>query len=71
MAKRMQISESIKGALRQNEIWWTLILEDDGTKFMEHEWSYVNEGVKKISLNEFLSADHPEALKAKVLTVLK
>jgi hypothetical protein len=79
MAKRIQISEQIKGALRQNESWWTLILEDDGTKSMEHEWSYVDpfgknpgsEGKEIIPVEAFLADDHPEALKAKVRAAIK
>lgn len=74
MTKRIQISEQIKGALRQNESWWTLILEDDGTRRIEHEWSHVDpygkkaasEGKETISVDDFLAGDHPEALKAKV-----
>ncbi len=79
MAKRIQISEQIRGALRQSESWWTLILEDDGSKSMEHEWSHVdpfgkkapNEGKEIISVDAFLAGDHPEALKAKVRAAMK
>lgn len=78
MAKRIQISEQIKGSLRQNESWWTLILEDDGTKVMEHEWSNVdpygkgaNEGTERILVGDFLAGNHPEPLKARVRNALK
>lgn len=79
MVRRIQISEQIKGALRQSESWWTLILEDDGTKSMEHEWSHVdpfgkkasNEGKEIIPVDSFLAGDHPEALKAKVRAAIK
>jgi hypothetical protein len=78
MAKRVQIGESIKGSFRETEDWWHFVVEDDGSKYVEHEWSYADpykgkgtEGTKKIPVDEFLSSDASEGLKAELRKALK
>jgi len=79
MASRVQIGESIKGALRQNEDWWYLVLEDDGSCYVEHEWSYVdpygrgkpNSGTKTFTVEEFLAGDSSEGMKSELRSALK
>lgn len=79
MVKRVQIGERIKGSLMQNEDWWHLVLEDDGSYHVEHEWSYVdpygkskpNSGKKTFSAEEFLAGDGSDGLKAELRAALK
>ena len=78
MAERVKLGERIKGGLNQNEDWWYFV--DDGeSKYVEHEWSYVDpfgkgkgsSGVKKIPPEEFLSSNVGEGLKNALRAALK
>jgi|tagenome__1003787_1003787.scaffolds.fasta_scaffold16563094_1 hypothetical protein len=74
MPKRTVIGESVKGAFAENDNSYVLIVEDDGSKWIEQEWSFVdpygkkapNEGKKRMTVDEFLKGDFPEGLKGKV-----
>ena len=78
MPERVQIGERIKGSLMQNEDWWFLVLEDNGTCHVEHEWSHVdpygkgqpNSGQKNYSVEEFLAGDHGDGLKSELRSAL-
>jgi hypothetical protein len=79
MTKRVQIGERRKGSLAQNEDWWHLVVEDDGSHHVEHEWSYVDpygkgpgsEGTKSIPTNEFLASDAGPGLKGELRAAMK
>ena len=49
-AKRTVIADSVKGAFAENDSTWTLIVEDDGTKIIEHEWSFVTHTAKSLAV---------------------
>lgn len=40
--QRKLINKKVKGHLSQYEDWWYLVVEDDGTTYIEHEWDHVN-----------------------------
>ena len=79
MGKRTVIADQAKGALAERDSTWVLVEEDDGSKFIEHSWSFVdpygkkppNEGSKRYTLSEFLNGDHPDGLKQKVRSAVK
>lgn len=73
MAEKIQIYQIVKGSLMETEDWWYLVTEDDGSKYVEHEWSHVgpyrlgsnsNSGTKRIEIAEFLASDAPEPAKS-------
>jgi len=78
MAERIQVYQKVKGSLMENEDWWYLVVDDNGNRHVEHEWSHVdpygkrepNSGKIKISIDDFLRGDHEaaakEALKAEL-----
>jgi hypothetical protein len=64
--------------MMENEDWWYLVIEDDGSNWVEHEWSYVdrygkhppNSGKSRFSVDEFMAADVSPAVKANLETAL-
>ncbi|WP_256809157.1 hypothetical protein [Bradyrhizobium sp. Bra64] len=74
MATRTLITETRRGALGQNEDWWYFVANDDGSRHIEHEWSYVDAhgkgkdsaGTKKLTVEEFLKDNHNAAAVGKV-----
>lgn len=67
MVERITFHTERKGSFEENEDWWRLVIEDDGSSHVEHEWSYVNaygrnrhdsSGTQSISVADFLSGDH-------------
>ena len=79
MAVKTQIHQRIKGALQETEDWWRLVVEDDGTTYVEHEWSHVDPygqrapdaGTQRILVNEFLAGDHDPTAKNNLTEFLK
>ena len=78
MSKKIQIGEQKKGPFGEKEDWWYVVVEDDGRKFVEHEWSHVdpykgggNEGTKKVAVDDFLASDASVGLKGAVRDALK
>lgn len=78
MSKRVQIGESIKGSFRETEDWWHYVVEDNGSAYVEHEWSHTDpyrgnddSGVKKTPVDEFLAGDASEGLKGELRSALK
>jgi hypothetical protein len=76
--KEVIIGEQKNGAFGENADWWYLIIEDNGMKFVRHEWSHldpaeggVNEGSKKIAVDDFLAGDASSGLKLAVREELK
>lgn len=74
--KKRQIAEKTQGHMGQNEDWWTLIQDDDGTTFVRHSWSYTkinglttNSGSKDIPASEYFGLTG-EALDAKIAELL-
>jgi hypothetical protein len=71
MAEKVEFHKSVKGPLMETEDWWRLVTEDDGQRFVEHEWSYVdpklassgNTGTKRFAVDEFLAGDAPQSVK--------
>ncbi|MBM3578646.1 MAG: hypothetical protein FJX40_13580 [Alphaproteobacteria bacterium] len=72
MAEKVEFHKSVKGPLMETEDWWRLVIEDDGQRFVEHEWSYAdphklassdNSGTKRFAVDEFLASDAPQAVK--------
>lgn len=73
---RTEIHSKRKGSLGQNEDWWTLV-DENGAKLVEHEWSYTNaygsgqnSGKKLVPVDEFLASDADEEVKAKLRAML-
>ena len=78
MAKRVQFGESVKGAFRETEDWWHLVVDDKGAKYVEREWSHVDpyrgnhsEGTESIPVDEFLASDVGDGLKNELRNALK
>ncbi|MDX0623483.1 hypothetical protein CN059_08435 [Sinorhizobium medicae] len=62
---RTQFFKRVKGHVSQYEDWYYLVEEDDGKKYVEHEWDHVtvnglsqNVGTKRYTVEEFLGGDH-------------
>ncbi|TXH84778.1 MAG: hypothetical protein E6Q77_01930 [Rhizobium sp.] len=78
MAKEVEFHEKLKGSWRENEDWWYLVTEDDGSQHVRHEWSHVdvyrgggNGGNQTYGIDEFMSGDHNATAKAKLSELLK
>lgn len=63
--KRTRLHKTAKGHMAQYEDWWYLVEEEDGTKYVEHEWDHVrvgdlskNSGTERLQVDEFLAANH-------------
>lgn len=63
--KRTQIFKRVKGNVSQYEDWWYLVEEEDGSKWVEHEWDHVtlnglahNAGTKRYTVDDFLGGSH-------------
>ena len=70
MPESIHVLHSNVGPHGQGE-WWRLIVEDDGRKVIEHQWSRTDAsgrrgpdaGTERIPLDEFMSrGDDPELL---------
>jgi hypothetical protein len=74
MGKRVQIGEQTKGSLTHKD-WWYLVLEDDGSDHVEHQWSHgkgvPNTGSKRFSVEEFLAGDGSEGFKSELRFALR
>jgi hypothetical protein len=76
---KIKIGERRKGALMHDEAWWHLVIEDNGSHYVEHEWSYVdpygkgkgNSGTENIPTKDFLAGDHNDGLKNELRAQLK
>lgn len=79
MAVKTQFHERIKGSLQEMEDWWRLVVEDDGTTYVEHEWNHVDpygkraprEGKRQIPVDEFFAGDHDPTAKKNLTEFLK
>lgn len=67
-----QLDTRIKGSMSENEDWWRLMADDNGTLFVEHQWSHTQlKGLKtdadtvRLEIEDFLADDHPWASKAR------
>ena len=66
MSERIELGATAKGSLREDEDWWTLVIEHDGKMYVEHEWSHINaykfrvgnSGKTRIAVDHFLSGDY-------------
>src|SRR5262245_48802717 len=66
MRERIPFYERRKGALLELEDWWRLIIEDDGSSCVEHEWLHVeayghgiaHRGKQVIPLKDFWDGDN-------------
>lgn len=63
--KRTEFFKRVKGHLSQYEDWYYLVEEEDGNKYVEHDWDHVtvgdlsqNVGTKRYTVEEFLRGDH-------------
>lgn len=66
------LGERRKGSLQEDEDWWRLMQGDDGTLFVEHQWSHTtlktlqtDAGMRRIEVVDFLAEDHPWASEAR------
>lgn len=74
MAQRVLIAESAKGAFQENDDSWYLVIDDDGTKMVLHEWDHVdiyknnamNVGEKTYTIEEALQLPIGLTLKKKL-----
>jgi hypothetical protein len=78
MGKSMSTTEEFhartRGSHAEDEDWYRLVTEDDGTRFVEHEWSYTNpyppqnsdDGTQRMTVDEFLSGDYDANAKNKL-----
>jgi hypothetical protein len=74
--KKSQVYYAAKGHLGQNEEWWYLIENDDGSIEIENEWDHVkvnglaqNKGSKRFSLDDGLK-EAPSNAVAKIKELL-
>jgi hypothetical protein len=66
MSERIELGATAKGSLGEDEDWWTLVIEDGGKMYVEHEWSHINaykfrvgnSGKTRIAADHFLSGDY-------------
>ena len=63
-----ELDKRVKGSLGETEDWWRLVRDDNGTLFVEHEWSHTklktlttDAGERRLGLEEFLADDAPQA----------
>ena len=63
--KRTQIFKRVKGHVSQYEDWWYLIEEDDGSKYVEHQWDHVtvnglsqDAGTERYKIDDFMNGNH-------------
>lgn len=67
-----------KGSYQENDDDYALVTEEDGSKYVEHEWSHVDvrktgnidKGTKRYSVEEFLASDVSAAIKGKLKALL-
>lgn len=69
-----ELDKRVKGSLGETEDWWRLMREEDGSFFVEHEWSHTklkslmsDEGEKRLTVEEFLASDLPKADRARAV----
>jgi len=67
-----ELDKRTKGSLAETEDWWRLMREQDGSYFVEHQWSHTklkslttDAGEQKIAIDDFLASDEPAASKAR------
>jgi hypothetical protein len=69
MLKRIELGATAKGSLGEDRDWWTLVIDDAGKTYVEHEWSHRNAykfrvgstGRKLIAVDYFLDGDYNSA----------
>jgi hypothetical protein len=74
MTKAIEFHSRTQGSLGENEDWYRLIVEEDGSRVVEHEWSHTNaykvsqsdSGSKRISVEEFLRGAYDQTAKGKL-----
>lgn len=61
-----------KGSLGETEDWWRLLRADDGSLYVEHEWSHTklkssasDADSEKVEVDDFLAQDTPSAATAR------
>jgi hypothetical protein len=70
MARRIQIGERDEGPVQHSKDLWFLVLEDEGSQYIEHAWSRggldgkaAQSGTKILSVEEFLAGEIDDRLK--------
>ncbi len=79
MSSTTTFHQLAKGSLHEQEHWWRLIVDGNGEARVEHEWSHQNPytsrepdvGAKIYSVEDFLTGEHNEAAKERLLDLLK
>jgi hypothetical protein len=79
MAQRIEIGERIKGTFRDIEDLWHLVVDDDGTRYVEHEWTRLHHhdprppevGTRKIPIDEFFAGDFGHGIKEDLRQALR
>ena len=74
MSKLIELSTSTKGSLGEDQDWWQLVTDNDGTMFVEHEWSHrnaykfrvSNSGKEQIAVDHFLSGNYDSNVQQKL-----
>jgi hypothetical protein len=76
MTEAVEFTNSTKGAFQEFEDWWRLIIESDGSMFVEHQWSHsnshklrTNSGTKRYPVSDFL--DRGDGPTDELLTLLR
>jgi hypothetical protein len=76
VTEKIEFATSIRGALQESEDWWRLVIESNGSMFVEHEWSHANShkvktnsGTKRFPISDFL--DRGAGPTDELLTLLK
>lgn len=79
MIETIQFHSRTQGSFGEHEDWWYLVVLDDGTSHVEHEWSYVdayrggpgNSGQKTYAIQDFMNGDHESNAKQKLKALLE
>ena len=74
MPETISLLSITRGSWGENEDWWRLIVADDGSMSVEHEWSHQSpyrshkrsSGKAQFSTDEFLSGDQNVKAKEKL-----
>lgn len=73
---RKLLYRSEKGNLGQYEDWWYLVVGEDGSEHIEHEWDHVrlnglaqNEGTEVLTIDQCL-ANCPSQVRLKIKEIL-
>jgi hypothetical protein len=78
MVRRIQLGERDEGPVQHNKDLWFLVLEEDGSQYIEHAWSRAGQdgkaaglGTKIFSVEEFLAGESDDKLKKILRAVLR